>query len=111
MQGSEYRFDLRLLTSAFTDYIHCLEKDALCHWQDLVDSTIAKTVLPQNKAEELEQQRQIALDIHRKKLSTEEKLRVWRQRTGKGKDAYYARVKELKATRRGLTLLGKERLN
>jgi transcription initiation factor IIF auxiliary subunit len=48
-KSSEYRFDLRLLTSAFTDYIHCLEKDAGCHWQDLVDSTIAKTVLPHKR--------------------------------------------------------------
>ena len=86
-KSSEYRFDLRLLTSAFTDYIHCLEKDARCHWQDLVDSTIAKTVLPQNKAEELELERQIALGIHRQGLNTEEKLRLVeaanRQREGR----------------------------
>lgn len=72
------------------------------HWQDLVSSTVQAAAVPPNheprdisRISTMDRERRVALDIIRSGFVGEAAIEQWTQRTGKVRDAYYRRRREL----------------
>jgi hypothetical protein len=94
------RLDLRLLVNSFQDFLQYDDLEAGCDWKDLVTTrvrqrpSVAGDIEPhgiraQAKAEQLRIAREVV------GLRPEERLRVWRRRTGKSRATLYRRLDEL----------------
>lgn len=93
--------DLRLLTNCFEDRLQAEDHEAALSWQDLVASRVHErasivgsiqscSILAKRKAAELEIAREIVT------LETEERFRVWQDRTrGASRSTMYRRLSEL----------------
>lgn len=73
------------------------------HWRDLVVSNLEQTLVelkhPTNdltRADQIEAERRMALDIHLSYATKAERLEAWKTRAGKSQAAYYRRLDELK---------------
>ena len=72
------------------------------HWRDLVVSTLEHQLVelqhPQrdlSRAEQVEAEQRIALDINLSFETREERIEQWQVRTGKSQVSFYRRIKEL----------------
>jgi hypothetical protein len=92
--------DMRLLVNAFADRLQAEEHHAGCSWPDLVYSTLCGRpsvsdepvpvgVREQKRMRELEVAREIT------GLDRQERLRIWRERTGASEPSLYRRLAEL----------------
>jgi hypothetical protein len=87
--------DLRLLHTAFRDRLMWDRGKAETHWKILVKSSLEERVVSvpkQSRAARLARERDIARSI--KMLPAAERLRRWRDMTGKGQSALYERLAE-----------------
>src|SRR5205823_1684878 len=94
--------DLRLLIGSFGDFLQWQEGDAGVHWQDMVASRVRKRptgfkaeVVLGTRASRKQAEQEIAREIMAATADREERLRLWRGRTGKSESALYRRVGEL----------------
>ena len=69
------------------------------HWRDLVETRLHEaTLLREGRAGRIARERAIALDLSREEgLSPEGRMRLWRERTGRGGRAYWRRLREASA--------------
>lgn len=104
----EIRPSVRLyVDKALKDYALYEAGKTETHWRDLVVSTLEQQLVelrhPQrdlSRAEQVEAERRIALDIHLSFETREERIEQWEVRTGKSQATFYRRVKELSTTGR-----------
>ena len=83
---------------ALPSYKHWKEEKDSVHWKDVVASKLRGQVVVEKQAERIRRERQIAAEIHKVGGTLEEKIALWKERTGgKSKTAYYERLKEAKA--------------
>lgn len=73
------------------------------HWKDLITSNLEQQLVelqhPTNdlsRAEQVEAERRIALNIYMTFESKDERIKHWKERTGKSQPAFYRRIKELR---------------
>ncbi len=87
--------DMRLLVNGFADRLQDEAGETECHWHDLLLCRLLERAVPakESRAERLHREREIAAQI--KDLPREERLRVWRELTGKSEKALYRRLAEL----------------
>jgi hypothetical protein len=84
--------DLRLLINGFRDFLQYKAGESNgVHWTDMLAGRIKERVLPPvvTRAGEKDEQARIAREIHAKKISGEEKLKEWKEKTGLDRSAYY----------------------
>jgi hypothetical protein len=99
----EIRPSVRLyVDKALKDYALYEAGKTETHWRDLVVSTLEQQLVelqhPQrdlSRAEQIEAERRIALDIHLSFETREERIDQWEVRTGKSQASFYRRIKEL----------------
>jgi hypothetical protein len=99
----EIRPSVRLFVDkAIKDYALYEAGKTETHWRDLIVSTLEHQLIelqhPQrdlSRAEQVEAERRIALDIHLSFETREERIEQWEVRTGKSQATFYRRVKEL----------------
>jgi len=102
----ETRPSVRLFADeAIKDYALYEAGKTETHWRDLVVSTLEHQLIelqhPQrdlSRAEQVEAERRIALDIQLSFETREERIEQWEGRTGKSQATFYRRVKELNST-------------
>lgn len=73
------------------------------HWKDLIRSSLEQQLVELqhpssdlSRTEQIDAERQIALDILMRFNSQSERIKQWKTRTGKSQAAFYRRTKELK---------------
>jgi hypothetical protein len=94
--------DMRLLLTSFNVRLQWEEGDAACHWKDLVAARLReRATASQNRVEigsrEARKQREheIVAEILAASPHREERVRMWKDRTGKSQAAWYRRLAEL----------------
>jgi len=100
----EVRPSVRLFVDkALKDYQLWEAKKCETHWRDLVVSNIEQQLvelqhdtIDLSRAEQIDAERRIALDISLGFTSRPERIVEWKERTGKSPAAFYRRLKELK---------------
>ena len=88
---------------AIKDFQLWKSEDCEAHWRDLVSSNIQQTLVELHndvrdlgRADKIEAERRIALDVWLRFSSTVERVAEWEIRTGKKQAAFYRRLTELK---------------
>lgn len=102
-RASDYRLDLRHMTKALEDYRFHMDGKALRPWQELVRSSMKRIfknhgAAPTSRAERVEREKQIVLDLFRRFPNGRDKsLRdaQWHTLTEKAPDSLYRRKREL----------------
>ncbi|WP_145271412.1 hypothetical protein [Planctomycetes bacterium SV_7m_r] len=72
--------------------------DKIVHWQDVVRSKLAGEATVESRDQRLARERAIACDCHKAAESIADRLRLWEEKTGYKKQAFYNRIKEAKAS-------------
>jgi hypothetical protein len=94
--------DLRMLINSFRVYLQWQEGDAACHWIELVKARLRErpsanpgSPSPLSRAEQKQQDRQIAHEIAQSTQDRAERCSRWKNETGKSEQTLYRRLKEL----------------
>jgi hypothetical protein len=94
--------DLRLLDNSCLDYLQWDAARSRCHWHDLVAHRVRQSVVAlrhpvarPSREERLARDRQLAGEICAESPDPEERVRRWRERTGKSPASFYRRKGEL----------------
>lgn len=94
--------DLRLLDNACTDYLFWEAGNSHLHWNDLVTTRVQQTaahfrheVSTLSREERKAHERDLVRDILLESSDPQERERLWEQRTGKRKSAFYTRKREV----------------
>jgi hypothetical protein len=96
--------DLRLLDNACTDYLLWEAGNSHLHWKDLVTTRVQQaaahfqhevSTLP--REERKAHERDLVRDILRETADPQERERIWEQKTGKRKSAFYTRKREVES--------------
>jgi hypothetical protein len=91
-------YDLRMMINGFIDRLQWERGHADTHWKGLVESRLRERATPKekmNRADRLQDDRQIAREIDDLKITFMEKIRLWTERTGRGKTAFYERLSDV----------------
>lgn len=103
-QRHNCQLDLRMLVDkAFPDFLQHRNGNAETHWKDLILTTLREHVTdlahtPQPKPsqkDEIEQERQLVLELFETYDKPEDQIMAWHAKTGKTYRSYYRRKKEL----------------
>jgi hypothetical protein len=96
--------DLRMFPNACRKYCQWEAGHSACHWHDLVAHHVRQAaahfrheVATASRAERLEAERDIVRGIVTEADDPAERVRLWRERTGKGQSTFYARFQEVRA--------------
>jgi hypothetical protein len=94
--------DLRLFDNSCLDYLQWEAAQSGCHWQDLVASRVRECathfrheVSMATREQRLDLDRGIVRDICLETADAEERVKLWKVRTGKGQATFYRRKREL----------------
>lgn len=97
--------DLRMFINSLSDYAQWRECQSGCHWRDLVSARIkerptriieAKSASDRNKQKSDELQ--LAAELRDTIEDWQERVQVWKEKTGKSKATLYRRLEQLKET-------------
>jgi len=99
----QVRFDLRLFVNkALPDYQQWKDDETESDWRDLVVASIEEHLVAVRHPEEhasragrMEEERAIVREILREHERREDRVRAWKERTGKSERAFYRRQAEL----------------
>ena len=86
-QGRNY--DLRTLVNGFSDRLQKEQGHAVKDWRDLLDARIKERGAFGLRDNQLADETAIALEIHQSAGSAADKERLWHEKTGKGRAAFY----------------------
>lgn len=90
-------YDFRMLVNGFHDRLQYEADHSQTHWHDMLESRLKERVTRPTETVSREakigNERAIALEIEAMKIPNTEKLRLWKERTGKSQAAYYRRLK------------------
>jgi hypothetical protein len=96
--------DLRLLDNSCLDYLQWQSEDASCHWHDLVAQRVRQSaahfreeVSPLTSEQRRTADRATVRHILQETADAKERVRLWKERTGKGKTAFYRRMREVES--------------
>jgi hypothetical protein len=95
------QLDMRVLVNSYKDRIQWDANDAGCHWRDLVAARLRERptvfreeVVVGGRLSRKDQEVEIARQIAQTTTDRAERLRLWRERTGKSQQSLYRRLKE-----------------
>ncbi len=93
--------DLRLFDNSCLDYLQWASAHAACDWHDLVRNRIRQSVLhfkekvsPLSAEERRERERGLIRQICARTQDAQERVRLWKEATGKSQATFYARKQE-----------------
>jgi hypothetical protein len=96
--------DLRLYVNGLMDYLQWDQDNARCHWRDLVSARVRQSaahlresVAARSKEEQQEIQRDEVRKICALAADPNERVRLWRERTGKSQATFYRRLREVES--------------
>jgi hypothetical protein len=94
--------DLRLLDNGCSDFLLWDSGNSSCHWKDLVTTRVEQAaahfrheISTLSREERKARERDIVREILEQTDEPAERERIWEQKTGKRKSAYYVRKREV----------------
>jgi hypothetical protein len=94
--------DLRLFDNSCLDYLQWEMSHSSCHWHDLVANRVRQSathfrneIQTLSREARLEQERALVRDICAETQNSQERLRLWEERTGKHQATFYRRKQEV----------------
>lgn len=101
-RGLNRPLDMRLLVNAIGDFVQATEHSSGCGWRDLVAARIRERpthfrepVVVGHRDERKQKEIEIAREICATTADRDERVTLWRARTGKSQSAFYRRVTDL----------------
>jgi hypothetical protein len=102
MGSLERPLDMRVYVNGVKDYLQCKTGHSDTDWKDLIETRLRRTtVLRERRTDVLSREASIALELSRMDVSPAERVRLWKDRTGKSERAYWRRLKGLEVSGRG----------
>jgi hypothetical protein len=93
--------DLRLFDNSCLDYLQWDASHSRCHWHDLVANRVRQSahhfrhqLSGGTREERLQAEREVVKEVCRESESPQDRVRLWRERTGKSEDSFYRRKRE-----------------
>jgi hypothetical protein len=94
MRSLARSLDMRVYVNGVKDFIQYKTGNSKTDWQDLIETSLREsTVLRESRADAMNRECTVALEISGMKLSQAEKLALWKEKTGKSERAYWRRLK------------------
>lgn len=98
---ADYRIDLRYFYKGIDDYRYCQAGGCGTDWRSLVESSIVRVeaaglpAAPTTRAGTKAAEYDLVRGLHASGMDTDGQIADWEKRTGKSKDSYYRRKREL----------------
>jgi hypothetical protein len=90
--------DMRVYVNGVKDYLQCKTGHSQTDWKDLIETRLRRTtVLRERRADVMTREAAFALELSRMDVSPAERMRLWKEKTGKSERAYWRRLKDLEA--------------
>jgi hypothetical protein len=91
--------DMRVYVNGVRDYLQHKAGHSDTDWRDLIETGLRRTtVLRESRSDVIAREASIALELSRMDVSPDERMGLWKERTGKNERAYYRRLKGLEVT-------------
>jgi hypothetical protein len=94
--------DLRFLDNSCMEYLQWESNNSRCHWEELVAARVRQStvhfqheIAAMSSEERLDEERRIVRQICKQTTDTEERIRLWKERTRKSPASFYRRKKEV----------------
>jgi hypothetical protein len=102
MRSLDRPLDMRVYVNGVKDYLQCKTGHSDTDWKDLIETRLRRTtVLRERRADVMSREASIALELSRMDVSPDERMRLWKEKTGKSERAYWRRLKDLEDGGRG----------
>ena len=86
---------MRLYVNGVKDYLQWKTGHAQTPWKMLIDARLKETTVSRERlAERIAREKAVALEIAGMEAAPEEKLRLWREKTGRSERAYWRRLEK-----------------
>jgi hypothetical protein len=96
MRALERPLDMRVYVNGVKDYLQSKTGHSDLGWKELVETRLNRTtVLRERRADRVGREASIALELSKMDLTPAERLKLWKERTGKSGRAYWRRLKGL----------------
>jgi hypothetical protein len=96
MRGLERSLDMRVYVNGVKDFLQYKTGHSSTDWKDLIDTRLKETtVLRERRADAMAREAAVALEISQMLVPQKERERIWKERTGKSRRAYYRRLESL----------------
>jgi hypothetical protein len=96
MRSLERPLDMRVYVNGVKDHLQCKTGHSDTDWKDLIETRLRRTtVLRERRADVMSREAGIALELSEMDVSPEERMRLWKERTGKSERAYWRRLKDV----------------
>jgi hypothetical protein len=97
MRALDRPLDMRVYVNGVKDYLQCKIGHSDTDWKDLIETRLRRTtVLRERRADVMSREASIALELSRMEISAAERMRLWKERTGKSARAYWRRLNGIK---------------
>ena len=85
------QLDLRLLQHGFNHYLHAATGDSLLSWQDMLQARMQERASEKGitRTKQKNEEATIAKEIFTMTIPNDDKLKLWGEKTGLSKSAYY----------------------
>jgi hypothetical protein len=96
MRSLDRPLDMRVYVNGVKDYLQCKTGHSDTDWKDLIETRLRRTtILRERRTDVMSREASIALELSRLDVSPAERMRLWKERTGKSERAYWRRLKTL----------------
>jgi hypothetical protein len=96
MRSLERPLDMRVYINGVKDYLQYKIGHSDTDWKDLIETRLRRvTILRERRSDVMSREASIALELSRMEISPTERMRLWKERTGKSERAYWRRLKDL----------------
>jgi hypothetical protein len=88
--------DMRVFVNGVKDYLQCKTGHSDTDWKDLIETRLRRTtVLRERRVVVMSREASIAYELSQMDISSAERMRLWKEKTGKSARAYWRRLKDL----------------
>jgi hypothetical protein len=96
MRSLARSLDMRVYVNGVKDYLQHKTGHSHTDWQDLIETRLKETTsLRERRVDRTAREAGIAREISEMEIPPQERLKLWRERTGKSDRAYWRRLKDL----------------
>ncbi|HEY7426845.1 MAG TPA: hypothetical protein VH682_21595 [Gemmataceae bacterium] len=88
--------DPRVYVNGVKDYLQCKTGHSDTDWKDLIESRLRRTTfLRERRVDVMSREASIAYELSQMHIAPAERVRLWKEKTGKSPRAYWRRLKDL----------------
>jgi hypothetical protein len=98
MRALESPLDMRVYVNGVKDYLQNKTGHSETAWKDLIDTRLHRsTLLRERRVDVMSREAALALELAQMDATPAERMRLWKEKTGKSERAYWRRLKTLES--------------